>query len=979
MQSGPRTRWLQLAPLTVCAFVAVTFTHDRPTPLRELMSAVESDGGTVIHAHLTGLPIYPTVPRAKRVLTAGDRLKTRDLHIRGIALLLSGRTSAAMPLLQKRTEQQPRDSGAWNDFAAACYEAALLHDDAAGFGTALAAVTRAIVLDPNNEAARLNRGLALAALHIQSTTPTLAQEWTNALPRLEHACLAHRSGETLSIIRRYPQNARAWAESVYPAQWAEATRSGKRDAASKALDIARCIASGLAVTSGEKLASDAIAVIDAGRNSDELAGAYLTYRNARILYAKRAVVDADPLFNRAEILFRRTQTPLSIVATYYRSNVAFDQEKDEDALDLLARVNEQAHGDYKALRAQVLWQQSTVFARDGRLYESLLAARQARDAFLALHETNNATRMQISMSSLLALLGRPTEAWRARRDAFAAASASGEPLLIQSALATAAEDELIERHWDMAAAFFNEDAQVGGSPRLRAEVLLWGQVALSRAMSERPDFRRARSVIGEIPDPILREEMFDQYRLADASTRLQSDPVGALRALDETIAFRTRRRLLLDLPEAYLTRARLRRATGATKAAADDLATAINQIESRRGSIREILLRDTYFDTAASVFDAATEIAVEQRDFRRVFELGERQRARVIVDNANGSPLTLQETQRQMPQDAVMLHFTTIENCTVALVVTHTTFRTLVIKLSRAAMVGLRAAFCSAINANDRSAQQNAGRRIFDALIAPFSDELAVHREVVIVPDDATAGIPYAALTDSAGDYLVEKTAIVLAPSATAYLAIRQYPVGSPFDGPALIVADPLLGDTFADLPPLHGARNEALEVANRHHNSRVLTGAFATRRDVLGALPGASMIHFAVHVIANPRNPIVSEIPLAPVDGHPSAITIADVAHLRLPRHPLVILAGCRSGSSNSNGAVRDFAAAFLAAGSQSVIGTLWDIADDDARLFSRALHRELTTSRATPADALRRAQLSLLHSGAALGAWSGFQYYGR
>jgi CHAT domain-containing protein len=102
----------------------------------------------------------------------------------------------------------------------------------------------------------------------------------------------------------------------------------------------------------------------------------------------------------------------------------------------------------------------------------------------------------------------------------------------------------------------------------------------------------------------------------------------------------------------------------------------------------------------------------------------------------------------------------------------------------------------------------------------------------------------------------------------------------------------------------------------------------------------------------------------------------------MQLHRAPIVVLAGCKTADSTGRHLVlHNLALAFLVTGARSVVGTLWDVDDRVARVFSLTLHRQLSRGE-KPTEALRETQLGMLRSGdpamRKAKNWSGFQLYG-
>ncbi len=74
-----------------------------------------------------------------------------------------------------------------------------------------------------------------------------------------------------------------------------------------------------------------------------------------------------------------------------------------------------------------------------------------------------------------------------------------------------------------------------------------------------------------------------------------------------------------------------------------------------------------------------------------------------------------------------------------------------------------------------------------------------------------------------------------------------------------------------------------------------------------------------------------------------------------------LLTLSACETASGNDR-AVLGLAGAALKAGARSALATLWAINDQAAAELVSAFYRELTASKASRAQALRQAQLTIL-----------------
>jgi CHAT domain-containing protein len=178
-------------------------------------------------------------------------------------------------------------------------------------------------------------------------------------------------------------------------------------------------------------------------------------------------------------------------------------------------------------------------------------------------------------------------------------------------------------------------------------------------------------------------------------------------------------------------------------------------------------------------------------------------------------------------------------------------------------------------------------------------------------------------------------------------------------------MGDPVLvGQEFGPLPNVKkeiAAVEECFPAANRV----VFTGAGAVPGEYAKASPtNFTHIHFATHATANQESPLNSAIILSH-QGESYKLYARDVAGVPL-RADLVTLSACQSAGAKaySGEGLMGFAWAFLQAGAQNVIATLWDEDDAVSADLMRVLYKEIAAGR-TPARALRASKLALMRPG--------------
>ncbi|ESQ88949.1 hypothetical protein ABAC460_14300 [Asticcacaulis sp. AC460] len=204
-----------------------------------------------------------------------------------------------------------------------------------------------------------------------------------------------------------------------------------------------------------------------------------------------------------------------------------------------------------------------------------------------------------------------------------------------------------------------------------------------------------------------------------------------------------------------------------------------------------------------------------------------------------------------------------------------------------------------------------------------------------------------------------------------------------------------ILADTEAlrRLPSLPHAKTELQRMSDALAlpNSRILTGADATETQLKSSdLTGYSVIAFATHGLTDRstqalREPALVLTPPAQANAlDDGLLTASDVAGLRLKAR-WVILSACNSGSGREAGAggYSGLAQAFMQAGADSLLVSMWPVRDDVAdRLSVDTVRRD--AGGASQAEALRQAVLALMKDDTVAGSanpaiWAPFSVVAR
>ncbi len=290
---------------------------------------------------------------------------------------------------------------------------------------------------------------------------------------------------------------------------------------------------------------------------------------------------------------------------------------------------------------------------------------------------------------------------------------------------------------------------------------------------------------------------------------------------------------------------------------------------------------------------------------------------------------------------------------------------------------------------------------------------LADAERVWIVADGALQLLPFGALVDGSNTYLAGRIAVATLPSLSLMMTPRET-VKAP-EATALIVAAPATGapDIAGDkrgmyisirgmympirgmyMPirgesgvssaltmmaniPLPGAKAEGEALVKLLPKATLLTDKEATRSRLLEKGERCEVLHIATHGYADPDFPEFSGLLLAGEgDKKYDVLTAQDVRFWSL-RARLVTLSACQTalGKAVEGEGLLGLTRAFIYAGAQDVLCSLWPVSDESTKVLMVSFYRELDKGM-TVEEALQHAQVELMRSEATRHPffWAGF-----
>jgi CHAT domain-containing protein/tetratricopeptide (TPR) repeat protein len=270
-------------------------------------------------------------------------------------------------------------------------------------------------------------------------------------------------------------------------------------------------------------------------------------------------------------------------------------------------------------------------------------------------------------------------------------------------------------------------------------------------------------------------------------------------------------------------------------------------------------------------------------------------------------------------------------------------------------------------------------KALYADLILPLLPRLTGIRSLVICPDRALYSIPFAALQDRAGHYLVERFAISMAPSASVWEAcVRRTRQNRRSGGPAVMVAISRFraagsaskatkrgANTAESLPDLvHVADEVRIFQRTFPRRARVLADEAASVARVKTESSGAGVLHFATHAQSDDDSPMLGFLALSPDAGDRSGRLYArDIYDSNLSAN-LVVLSACSTTGKQATGeGLMGLSWAFLVAGCPSVVATRWPVLDTSSAVWSNAFYKAYGGKKGN-AESVRQACLWLLHT---------------
>jgi CHAT domain-containing protein len=465
-----------------------------------------------------------------------------------------------------------------------------------------------------------------------------------------------------------------------------------------------------------------------------------------------------------------------------------------------------------------------------------------------------------------------------------------------------------------------------------------------------------------------------------------------------------------------------------------ELREALNRFESLRPGLTDAD-NVSIFDTQVFSYNLLQQILIDQKKPEAALEIAERGRARAFVEllaqrwsgqaaqkyKANAQPPTIEQIQQiAKAQNATLVEYSIVPDDSfkfqgklrgpaselfiwVVQPNGNVAFRRVSLKVLHQQqgkptgntptlledLVNTSRELAGVLASRNKPVRQ----KLYQLLIEPIAEFLPIDpkERVIFIPQDSLFSLPFPALQDASGQYLIEKHTILTAPAIQVLALTHQQrqrqseqktkPIQQK---DVLVVGNPKMPP---QLDPLPSAQQEAQAIAEIF-NTKAITGEQATKVNIVQQLPKAKLVHLATHGLvgniqqlgfppALAKRLSMGSIVLAASKEDDGFLTSEDIFNLRLNAE-LVVLSACNTGRGTITGdGVIGLSRSLMSAGVPSVIVSLWSIPDAPTAMLMTEFYRNLKLN-PDKAQALRQAMLATMKQQPNPYNWAAFTLIG-
>lgn len=855
-------------------------------------------------------------------------------------------------------------------------------------------------------------------------TLSASNQWPLNVKRLPLVANAGDSKGVAALVASYPAAAQRYVEEEVLPAWAEAAQKGQAEVAQKHLALAGMIAAALSQLTKDPYLLESVDCARDTSRPEKLREAQIAFRDARRKDRSFDREKAAEFYRAAESAFAAAGSPMRLGAILGRVPALTTALKFDRALRVLEIV-EQGGRRYPNILARVFMGRGYLYTVQGHYADAIANYGKAQALCASMHDDESLVNVNFRKIGLFRILGQEDLTWREVVQAVRKAPALSEAQSRHAFLGENASSAVALgypavglRYQDLAVQLLRNEmsrdpeadqarllqlrSNLGIALRARASI----RVKMRDLAGARSDLDEAIPLIGD-PANERDSAIVSGLRARFAQVQAQLETTNRKRAialLDEAIDHAAHTHYSTLLASLLIQRADLYRLGGQRQRAVLDLERAIEALRDEEqatltgGSIPQSeriwsayfsRYQETYRQLIALLIEDTTNPHADADAFAyaekaRAYEPLHRvlQRDDVPADFRKrlrgDEPLGLSEAIHMLPPETFLLQYCVLDDRTFVWLLWNTGFKRWTLPVSNDQIEEWTAALQRLADTRDRNGWTPALRAPFEGLLAaPIASVAQMHRgtppaRIVIVPDRAMHGLPFAALQNR-DRHLFQDYRVAVAASATLFAFSLEQDRNMPRHHPesVLIVADPRFDPTLdvaRNLGPLQNAQVEREGIEKIYQFIANVPPPLTKERATIPAflkLAGRStIIHIASHGVANPYIPSQSFLLLAPTKND-SGVLDAErlIGELRLDSTRLVVLSACSTAGGTHIGpeGIAPLVRPLIAAGVPGVVGTLWNVDDNTATAEVLIRFHRYYRDGKDADDALRLAQLEM------------------
>jgi CHAT domain-containing protein/tetratricopeptide (TPR) repeat protein len=249
--------------------------------------------------------------------------------------------------------------------------------------------------------------------------------------------------------------------------------------------------------------------------------------------------------------------------------------------------------------------------------------------------------------------------------------------------------------------------------------------------------------------------------------------------------------------------------------------------------------------------------------------------------------------------------------------------------------------------------------QLYNTTIKPVLNKLKNIENLLIIPDDELNNLPFEALSDENGNFILDKFNVQYQYST----ALLRNDIKNNTSNKTMLAMAPFASKGNDEFSKLLYSKNE---IENLQGN--ILMDSAATKKNFLAFAEKSGILHLATHTIVNdtiPEKSLIAFYPFTGLAASENNLYVQEIYNLKLDATKLVILSACETGTGQlaKGEGLMSLARAFTYAGCPNIIGSLWK-ADDKSTAWIMQRFYKYYNDGTNAANALQQAKLDYIQS---------------